>query len=846
MLGQAHEMLSSRHHALVASEDKLARERILLNTLVDGMPDLFWIKDHDHRIVRVNRAARAFFGDDAETALVGKSDHDLMDAAHADEFRAREAQVLATGEPMIGVVEETPAWSGGTRNVLSTKYALRDPGGEIIGLVGILRDVTDRIEGERALAASEARFRKLIQHSTDYLLIVDQAARIRWMSPSVERALGRRAEHRIGQTVFDHLVVDDIPAARALQERALATPGQTHSFLAHVRAADRSVRAILMSVTNLLDSEVAGIVLNGRDVTETLQAEEALKASRESARIALDAALMAPWRYDRRNHLVSWTSETAARFGLPDARMSIDLNRLAALVHPADRGLISKAAIERQIASGKVDLELRTLRADGTFRWLHVMGQPARESENGEMVTGVAFDITPRKQIEASLQRERAILDALVNESPDAIYLKDVDSRFVRVNRRLTEHFGFTDPSEMVGLSDFDLYSQEIAARYFADEQRVIQTGEPIVNRLDRQELPGRVSDAWALTNVAAVRGADGQITGVIGTSRDVTSYTRDARELAVAEQRYRLVVELLPAVTCLFTVENDAPRIDYVSPQVESMFGFEPEEFVALCSAERYAAVHPDDRERVSRETRVFAAKTETVVEYRHATKSGGWKWVREVSAPLPGESMRDRRGQSIIFDLTEDRALTERLEHQVFHDSLTGLPNRVMLAKRLDDVIAAAELTRDPFALLFIDLDDFKRVNDSLGHQSGDRVLSAVADRLSRLTRQGDTVARLGGDEFVVLLTAINGLSDVGQVAARVQRAFEQPFDLDGVAIRVTPSIGVSIYSEPGGTSSDMLRDADAAMYAAKRSGRGRTRFFDVTLGGPAREFDIQATSG
>jgi diguanylate cyclase (GGDEF)-like protein/PAS domain S-box-containing protein len=331
-------------------------------------------------------------------------------------------------------------------------------------------------------------------------------------------------------------------------------------------------------------------------------------------------------------------------------------------------------------------------------------------------------------------------------------------------------------------------------------------------------------------------------VTGVIGTSRDVTTYSARDRELAIAETRYKLVVEAMPAVTCLYSVTSDVQSYDYVSPQVEQILGFTPDEFARLWSMTPDLAVHPDDSDRFKADAaQLVLGHGSVTLEYRHHMKNGGWKWVRELVSPLPGDSPDHRRRQSILFDLTEDRALTERLEHQVFHDALTGLPNRALLSKRLDEALTRSSSTQRPFALLFVDLDGFKTINDSMGHHVGDAALIAVAERLRHLTRAGDTVTRFGGDEFIILLAEISGASDVNEIAARVQRAFLRPFEVDGASIRISPSIGISVHSRADGTSDEMLREADAAMYAAKRAGRGQTRVFD-----PAADMPLVGAGG
>jgi diguanylate cyclase (GGDEF)-like protein/PAS domain S-box-containing protein len=562
-----------------------------------------------------------------------------------------------------------------------------------------------------------------------------------------------------------------------------------------------------------------------------------LFAGQAYARIALDSARMASWRYDIASGLILWTAETAAIFGLPEVETRISALDVVRMIHPDDRHFFEEEDIAAFIARGRVDIEFRTIWADGSVHWLEVKGQPSFD-QNGmpEMLAGVVFEITGRKEIEENLHTERAMLDILMNHGPDAVYIKDRESRFVRVNATVSKHFGFSDTVELAGKTDFDLFPDEEARRYFADEQRVMETGVMVRNRLDRHALANG-GEMWNLTSLAPIRNERDAIVGVIGTSRDVTHYSLDDRQLAIAEMRYRLVVEQIPAITCLYSIKNGVHGYEYISPQVTEMLGYTPREYAELWAKEPAAVFHPDDLDRMIAEVeRINAAHAPATVEYRHRMKSGGWKWVRELASPIPGDDPSHRRWQGIIFDLTEDHALTERLEHQVFHDPLTGLPNRLMLSQRLDQAVARSDRSNRAFALLFIDLDDFKRVNDSKGHLTGDSVLIAVAERLKELTRAGDTVARLSGDEFVVLVADIAGTRNALEIAARVQCEFKRPFQVDDDLITVSPSIGVSVHDPRRPVPMDVLREADAAMYEAKRAGRGHIRVYDAGLRAPA----------
>jgi diguanylate cyclase (GGDEF)-like protein/PAS domain S-box-containing protein len=587
-------------------------------------------------------------------------------------------------------------------------------------------------------------------------------------------------------------------------------------------------------VIDLPDSAIAARI---RFLERRASERQRLAADQAYVRLALDFARMASWRYDIASGLIHWTPETAAIFGLPEVETRISVPDVVRMIHPEDRHFFEPERITDYVAQGRVEIEFRTIWADGSIHWLEAKGRPSFDRAGlPEMIAGVVFEITARKAIEENLHAERAMLDILMNHGPDAVYIKDRDSRFIRVNATVSKHFGFSDAIDLVGKTDFDLFPEEEARRYFAEEQQVMETGASVLNRLDRHPHENG-GEMWILTSLAPIRNERDTVVGVIGTSRDVTHYSLDDRQLAIAEMRYRLVVEQIPAITCLYSIKNGEHRYEYISPQVTEMLGYTPAEYADLWAMEPAATFHPDDLERMIGEVdRINTTHAPATVEYRHRVKSGGWKWVRELASPIPGDDPGHRRWQGIIFDLTDNHELTERLEHQVFHDALTGLPNRLMLSQRLDQVAARSERSKRAFALLFIDLDNFKWVNDTKGHSTGDRALIAVAQRLKETTRAGDMVVRLGGDEFVVLIADIAGPRTAREIAARVQRAFKPPFQLDDDLITLSPSIGMSVHDPRRMMPVDLLREADAAMYEAKRAGRGRIRMFDAGLRAPA----------
>jgi diguanylate cyclase (GGDEF)-like protein/PAS domain S-box-containing protein len=289
----------------------------------------------------------------------------------------------------------------------------------------------------------------------------------------------------------------------------------------------------------------------------------------------------------------------------------------------------------------------------------------------------------------------------------------------------------------------------------------------------------------------------------------------RALESLRVSEGRYRALVQRSPDATLILSPDG---VITFASPAATQTFGrpastLEGERLLAL--------VHPDDASKASRFLDEASGGGGSVGEWRVRGATGAWHWVENSAADL----RRDPAVAGLVLairDITERRTVESRLTHQAFHDALTRLANRSLFLNRVGHALARAPRAARPSAVLFLDLDDFKRVNDSLGHAVGDELLLAAAGRLSTCVRPGDTIARLGGDEFAVLLDDLEGAGHAEQIAERIASALRTPFRLHGRDVLVGVSIGIAPL-HGGETPEDVLHNADLAMYSAKATAKG-----------------------
>jgi len=414
-------------------------------------------------------------------------------------------------------------------------------------------------------------------------------------------------------------------------------------------------------------------------------------------------------------------------------------------------------------------------------------------------------------------------LRALLDNMPDFIFFKDTDLRFTQVNHAFARYVGLADPGEVTGKTDADFFPAAEAREFLADERHLLTTGEPLIGKSEAH-LGADGQTRWVLTTKVPIRDPAGRITGLVGIAREITE--RKEAEDALQQSKARFD-SLIRNALDIITIIDAAGTMLYKSPAVERVFGYQPDELVGRNA---FDLIHPDDLAGVYP---TFLKMLEDpaltpTVEFRFRHRDESWRWLEATGTNL----LADPAVGGLVVnsrDITERKEIEAELRHQAHHDPLTGLPNRTLFMDRLKQ--AVSETGSAPSAVFFLDLDGFKVVNDSLGHEYGDRLLRAAAKRLASCLRAGDLLARFGGDEFTILQEQVTDVSDAITVAERLLAALADPFTLDGHKLVVTASVGVVLSSSELTAPTELLRAADVALYRAKAKGKGGSAVFAMT---------------
>ncbi len=517
-------------------------------------------------------------------------------------------------------------------------------------------------------------------------------------------------------------------------------------------------------------------------------------------------------------------------------------------------------ALSRSINTGK-ETRIWSLTLDDG-RTLRIRHQPMGD---GGWVS-VHEDITEIQDKQA-IAKERFSLQALIDGAPDYFWMKDLDGRFVIANQAIASDSGRGRSDELIGLTDFDIHPFEAAQAFRATEQELLATAQP------RSDIEERVVTAkgevkWFSSTKAPMRNEDGQICGVIGIGRDITArkvadHLRDRQaeilemiamgaELeAVLERVVRLVELQLADVFCSVVLVNEEGTLlgRVVAPSLPEIYtraidGVPVGPTMGSCgtAAYRRASVVVSDiaTDPLWHDIRdlalphglrscwstpilskdgdplgVFALYAGTVREPTDAEK----RFV-DIATHIAGIAIARKRAE-------------DRIHFMANHDALTGLPNRSLLKDRLTQAMSVARRKGRWATVAFIDLDNFKFINDSLGHSAGDELLKAIAARMTGSLRASDAVVRLGGDEFVVLLVdQAKKVDAVADIVRGLQAAIAAPVELGDHRLQVTSSCGVANYPDDGTDVETLLAHADAAMYRAKEIGRDNFQFYTPEL--------------
>jgi diguanylate cyclase (GGDEF)-like protein/PAS domain S-box-containing protein len=672
---------------------------------------------------------------------------------------------------------------------------------------------TDQKQDEAALQESEEMYRAIVESSQDAMLILDDQFRIIYVNETACRISGFSREDYLYRNFIDFLPEDNrsVVVERYQQRQQGESPPSKYDFSFVMKNGELRTSELKTSIFRNREGKV-WTVCQISDITDLRRAQEALKRSEERLRQITDNV---------EDLVLRVNLEGVIEFISPSVKHVLDYDiadllgrSVIAFIHEDDLAS-SMLVLKKGSKKGENKTEIRIRHRNGHFLWFEVIGSAVRNAE-GRAVGAVlgGRDITQRKEVEDSLRQSEATFRALTESTTVAIFVVQGD-QYRYINPAFTALSGYT-MEDLQGVSFWELVAPEM--RDFVRRQGLArQRGEQVLSSYELTYITKageeRVGDFGATFIQYEGRPA------MIASISDTTERKRKEEQLRSGEERYRTIIE---------NIEDG-----YFEVNLKGDLLFASDPCMKITGTDRQTFIGMNFREFSPPENwpKVYQSFYK-VFETGEPLKGLAWEVVRidgihqfiEVSTSL----MRDDAGQPVGFrgivrDVTERKQKEDKIQWMAYHDILTGLPNRALFYDRAAMTLAQAKRKQWRFGLMMLDLDRFKEVNDTYGHDAGDQLLIGVARRLGEAVREQDTVARIGGDEFVIILPEVASLADVRMIGERVIHGFRKPIPIGEQALTVSFSIGTALYPDDANDVEALMRCADEGMYLIKGQGGG-----------------------
>ncbi|MCU1267241.1 MAG: putative Histidine kinase (modular protein) [Acidobacteria bacterium] len=638
-------------HEMADSLDEVTRRE---KAVIEGTTDAIFVKDLEHRYLMINQAGADAIGRTV-AEIVGATNDELIEVDSAQRIREQDNQILASGQT-ITIERNSSNKAGVESTYLTTRWPYRDRHGAIIGIMGISRDVTTQRKAAQDLAISEKRYRALVDSGQGLICTHDLEGKLLSVNPAAAASLGYTPDEMIGRNLLEYVK----PAVREVLPtylRRISTEPHVNGLLNFVTRQGEE-RVWMYRNTQIAEPGAMPYVLGyAQDVTETRRAEEELLTTAQRLSLATRVGNIGIWDWDIKSNTITWDERMFGIYGVA-AGTPITYDFWKATVLPEDWPA-AETALQQAIARKSQEVaEFRIRRADGSLR--HVQAAEGVILDQAGQVTrviGLNLDITERKQLENSLRQERLFLRTLIDHIPDSVYVKDMASRKVIANLAEVRISGLQSEADVLGKDDFALHPKELAEKFLADDQVVLQTGQPVINR-EEYVVTSEGHKRWLLTTKIPLRDESGQIIGLIGLGRDISERRQTEEALMESDRRFRDLFENAPVGYHELDIEG---RITCVNTTELSMLGYSSEEMIGH---QVWEFIGESEVASKTFAEKLAGTKPLTNVERSFRRKDGTF-----LSVQLDDRMLKDPSGENIgiratLQDITERKLIEVELE--------------------------------------------------------------------------------------------------------------------------------------------------------------------------------------
>ncbi|MBC3366397.1 PAS domain S-box protein [Pseudomonas sp. SWRI154] len=794
-----------------------------------------WSWDIDTGQISWSRGTQALFGFDPRQPLPADVDYlDLL--LPEDRARAMRAfHAAVAGAPLEQAMHHRIVWPDGSLHWLEINGSVLPDKHGRPRMIGVIREITHQREREQALRSSEKRFATLFHLCPNMVLLTRQEdGLISEANQYFESLFGWPVHAVIGRTTLElGLWVD--PSQRAKLVEATKAKGELISMEVEFRASNGQVHNGILSAQKVELEGQPYLLSTFLDTTERKLAEQALKDSQDRLDLALDSAQLGTWDWHIPSGMLYGSARAAQLHGLEPKAFHESFDAFFEGVPTEERNNMRNAYRSlREGPAGNYQLTYRVQLPDGSSRYLESRARLYRNDDGSPLrMAGTLLDITDQVEREQSLAASEEKFATLFQVSPDPICVTHQDDgRFLEVNSSFTQTFGWA-ASDVLGRSADEIGLWDASGSSLQRIERVIRE-----QSLSNVAMVVYHKNGQPLTCVISSRQIHvGNQPCIVTTLRDITQQQRSEAALKASEEKFAKAFHSSPDAITITELESG--RYLEVNDGFCRLTGYRADEVIGRTVYE--VGIWAEEKQRTA-----LLAELQLKGRVVHQEMLGRNKRGETLTVEVSVEPITLNETACLLLtarDVSLLRNAEAQIRHLAYHDPLTNLPNRALLLDRLSQQIALLKRHNLRGALLFLDLDHFKHINDSLGHPVGDTVLKIITARLEASVRLEDTVARLGGDEFVVLLSGLEGTrgavtQQVQTLADTLRELLSEPMFLDGQRLQVTPSIGMALIPDHGSTPTDLLKRADIALYRAKDSGRNTSQMFHATMQKAASE--------
>ncbi len=835
------------------------------SSVLSQISDAVIAVDLNHRVTYWNHVAEQMYEYKSREVL-GERLPDLLQPLWPSDQEERDASttLLASGRWTGETVHHRR--SGETLHVESSVTAIKNNEHRQIGFLCLNRDITERKKMEKTLLESEQRYRSLFDFHPDAVVLIDPDGKFLSANLACRSIFGFVPDEMTGKSFLPMVDPKDRIQVLGHFERAIHGEPVSYEYMG-LQKNGKKVNLAAVALPVIVDGQIIGVYCISHDISEHKRLQSIISGENEVLQwLAANKPLASvidrllghiEERYESVICAVTVFTEDGKPQLICAPGMPLALRKtFGTLEDDVPRTTVAEALATRKpvicknIATDLVAADQREI--------AKISGQKAVCSVP---ILGTSGPVLGTISLYFRESREPSAEELNIAERAAALLRVAIENDRAHIKLSLTERamdssvasVMITDPRKpgrpiiyantafenITGYKSADVLGKNPSILYGeqTDPDQLREIDSAVSAEHECNVLIKYYTAAgepfWSSSSISPVRDKEGRLTHYIEVQNDVTPLIQALDAVRESEQRFRQLIE---NASDMVVVLEQSGIIRYISPAVERILGYQPED---VQGRDIFEFVHPD--ELVLTRT-IFLQLLQIpeelmTIEMRVVRADGSWCHIE-----VTGQNLLNKPGvRGVVInarDLSERKQANDRLDHLAYHDVLTDLPNRLMFNDHLTKSIANAKRRSAMVAVLFLDLDRFKVINDTLGHSVGDELLQQVARRLVATSREGDTIARWGGDEFTVILLTIANSRDAARAATRIINSLGEPFHVAGHELYITATVGISMFPAAGEDVETLVRNADTAMYRAKEEGQNHYQFYTPKMNAGASE--------